>query len=75
MHHKGTLTIPEYIRTFKGICDELPVIKKPVNDHEKVFKLLNRLKPGYKSFVMTIIKLPIPFYTDIVPLLQSHELL
>ena len=30
-------TIREHIRTFKGLCDSLGAIRKPVPDKEKVF--------------------------------------
>ncbi|KAF3787096.1 hypothetical protein EJ110_NYTH23923 [Nymphaea thermarum] len=55
--------------------DELEAIGRPMNDHTKVFLLLNGLGPEYESFVMSMLKPPIPTYKDVIAILQSHETL
>ena len=40
-------TIGEHIQTFKGLCDSLAVIGKPVPYKEKVFCLLTSLGSQY----------------------------
>ncbi|KAF3776070.1 hypothetical protein EJ110_NYTH47601 [Nymphaea thermarum] len=74
-HKKKSMTMADYIRIFKNTCDELQAIGRPVNDHTKVFLLLNGLGPEYESFVTSMLKPPIPTYKDVIPLLQSHETL
>lgn len=66
-------TINDYIRGFKEICDELDAIGKSMEDQQKVFGLLKGLGKGYRSFVTSMMKPPIPSYNDVIQLLQSHE--
>ncbi|GAU48089.1 hypothetical protein TSUD_238280 [Trifolium subterraneum] len=47
-------TISEHIRIFKGLCDNLAAIGKPIPDKEKVFYLLTSLDPDYETFTTTI---------------------
>jgi hypothetical protein len=63
----------KYLRDFKIICDYLAAICKPIESQKKGFWLLNCLGSEYKSFVTTMLKPPTPTYTEIIPLLQSHE--
>jgi hypothetical protein len=70
---KGTSNMTEYVREFKLICDDLAAIGKPIESQKKVFWLLNGLGSEYKAFVTTMLKPPTPTYTEIIPLLQSHE--
>ncbi|KAL5715327.1 hypothetical protein ACHQM5_017160 [Ranunculus cassubicifolius] len=72
-HRKGTSSLSDYIKIFKGYCDDLAAIGKPVSDRDKVFALLRGLGRGYESFITTMLKPPTPSYRDIVPMLQSHE--
>ena len=39
---KGTRSLDEYLREFKGICDALVAIRKPVSNLDKVFQLQAR---------------------------------
>ena len=48
-------------------------IGKPNGDEKKVFCLLKGLGPRYESFTTSMLKPPIPSYSDLIPLLQSHE--
>ena len=74
MHRKGTSSLADYIRIFKGYCDDLFVVGKPVGDCQKAFSLLQGLGQGYDSFVTSMLKPPTPSYKEIVPLLQGHGL-
>ncbi|KAF7149901.1 hypothetical protein RHSIM_Rhsim02G0228300 [Rhododendron simsii] len=71
---KDGRTISEYIRSFKTICDELNAIGKPVSDKNKVFQLLHGLGPKYDNFTTTMLKPPMPSFTDLIPMLHNHEL-
>ncbi|KAH9747507.1 hypothetical protein KPL70_004741 [Citrus sinensis] len=71
---KGSLTIDEYIRKFKTICDSLTAVKKPVDDVDKVFQLARGLGPEYRDFkVAMLAKPPYPTYNQFVLALQGHE--
>jgi hypothetical protein len=70
---KGTSIMTEYIRDFKLNCDDLAAIGKPIVSQKKTFWLLNGLGKEYKAFVTTMLKPPTPTYTEIIPILQSHE--
>lgn len=65
----------DYIRIFKGECDDLSAMGKQVTDRTKVFALLKGLGIGYESFVTTMLKPPTPSFTENFPLLQGHETL
>jgi hypothetical protein len=66
-------TIGEHIRTFKGLCDSLAAIGKPIPDKEKVFCLLTSLGPQYETFTTTMLKPPRPSYSELVSQLQSLD--
>ncbi|WRX22866.1 hypothetical protein QQP08_015353 [Theobroma cacao] len=66
-NRKDNLSIPNYIRKFKAIFDDLAVIRKPIMIKPK------GLGHRYDSFVTTMMKTPIPSFREIVPLLQGHE--
>ena len=34
---KGTRSLDEYLREFKGICDALAAVRKPISDLDKLF--------------------------------------
>ncbi|KAF8392663.1 hypothetical protein HHK36_023012 [Tetracentron sinense] len=70
---KGMDSLHEYIQKFKSLCDDLVAIGKAVTDDYKVFWLLQGLGQGYETFVTTMLKPPVPSYSEIVPMLQSHE--
>ena len=69
---KGNLAICEYVRAFKAICDDLSTIGKPLDDRRKVFDLLKGLGLGYESFCTSMLKPPIPSYTELVPLFYGQ---
>ncbi|CAJ2666782.1 unnamed protein product [Trifolium pratense] len=66
-------TIGEHIRTFKGLCDSLAAIGKPIPDKEKVFYLLTSLGPDYETFTTTMLKPPRPSYSELISQLQSLD--
>nr|KYP45056.1 Retrovirus-related Pol polyprotein from transposon TNT 1-94 [Cajanus cajan] len=66
-------TINEHIRIFKGLCDNLAAIGKPVPDKEKVFYLLTSLGPEYETFTTTMLKPPRPSYSELISQLQSLD--
>ncbi|KAA8542406.1 hypothetical protein F0562_023459 [Nyssa sinensis] len=70
---KGDMSLNEYLTKFKRLCDDLVAIGKPIGDEKKVFFLLKGLGPRYESFTTSMLKPPIPSYTDQIPLLQGHE--
>lgn len=66
-------TISEHIRIFKGLCDNLAAIGKPVPDKEKVFYLLISLGPEYETFTTSMPKPPRPSYSELITQLQSFD--
>ncbi|XP_059650359.1 uncharacterized protein LOC132296147 [Cornus florida] len=71
---KGSLSITEYIKKFKAICDNFASINKPIPETEKVFKLARGLGPKYQDFRMVMLsKPPYPSFTQFVLSLQNHE--
>ncbi|GAV71957.1 UBN2_2 domain-containing protein, partial [Cephalotus follicularis] len=63
----------DYLNGFKLIFEQLHLIGKPISDQRKVFLLLTNLGPAYDAFFTMMLKLPVPSYADVIPLLQSHE--
>ncbi|KAF3788849.1 hypothetical protein EJ110_NYTH20191 [Nymphaea thermarum] len=53
-HKKMNMSMSDYIKIFKNSYDELAAKGKPVNDHTKVFLLLNGLGTGYETFVTSM---------------------
>lgn len=61
------------MRKFKAICDSLAAIGNPVPDKAKAYSLLANLGPKYESFTTTMLKPPMPSYSEVVSLLQGFE--
>lgn len=61
------------ISKFKGLCDNLAAIGKPVLDQEKVFCLLMSLGPQYETFTTTMLKPARPTYSELVSQLQNFD--
>lgn len=71
---KGSMSLEQYLRTFKGFCDNLTAIGKPLDETIKVFHLARGLGPRYKDFRLAMLsKPPYPSYNQFVLSLQSHE--
>ncbi|GAV69076.1 UBN2_3 domain-containing protein [Cephalotus follicularis] len=75
-YHKKmeSMTLTQYVSGLKTIFDQLNAIGKLVPDKTKVFLLITNLGPTYEAFSTTMLKPPVPTYSEIIPLLHSHEL-
>ncbi|KAH0728435.1 hypothetical protein KY284_004300 [Solanum tuberosum] len=51
----GTETIDEYIKEFKGICDDLVAIHNPVDEDSKVINFARGLGLKYKTFMTVML--------------------
>nr|CAN61640.1 hypothetical protein VITISV_021909 [Vitis vinifera] len=68
-------SIVEFSSTFKGLCDQLAAIGRPIDDTDKVHWYLCALGPDYKIFSTTMMsQLPLPSFAEIVPKALSHEI-
>ncbi|KAB5573941.1 hypothetical protein DKX38_001135 [Salix brachista] len=75
MMQRGSRSIAEFSRLFKGLCDQLAAIGRPVDDTDKVHWYLRALGPDYKIFSTTMMsQLPLPSFSDVVPKALSHEI-
>ncbi|KAF5471292.1 hypothetical protein F2P56_011735 [Juglans regia] len=74
MRKSSDLSLDDYLRTFKRLCDNLAGIGKPLEDKEKVFSLLNSLGVQYEGFTTAMLKPPMPSYAEVVPLLRSFDI-
>ncbi|CAJ2640151.1 unnamed protein product [Trifolium pratense] len=71
---KGNLTLDEYIRKFKDICDKLAAIGKPLSDVDKVFQISKGLGIKYKEFKIAVLsKPPYPSFHQFIMSLQNFE--
>jgi len=72
---RGSQSVAEFSRIFKGLCDQLAAIGRPVDDTDKVHWYLRALGPDYKIFSTTMISQhPLPSFSEIVPKALSHEI-
>ena len=61
---RGSQSIVEFSHTFKGLCDQLAAIGRPIDDTDKVHWYLLALGPDYKIFSTTMMsQLPLPSFT------------
>ncbi|GAU44375.1 hypothetical protein TSUD_243070 [Trifolium subterraneum] len=71
---KGNLSLDEYIRKFKELCDKLTAIGKPVSDVDKVFQISKGLGHKYKEFRIAVLsKPPYPSFNQFIMSLQNFE--
>ncbi|XP_024023286.1 uncharacterized protein LOC112092159 [Morus notabilis] len=71
---KGSLSLDEYLKKFKSVCDSLAAIKKPINETKKVSQLARGLGPKYQDFRTAMLtKPPYPTYHQFVLSLQAYE--
>lgn len=69
-----SLSIEEYIRKFKSLCDNLADINKPMSNVDKVFQLAKGLGPKYQDFCLAMLIKPLyPTFNQFVLSLQSYE--
>ena len=69
---QGTNTLAKYLQRFKEVCDDLAAIGKPVLDPKKSWWFLNGLGKGYEIFTTTMLRPPVPPYSEVVTLVESH---
>ena len=71
---QGTLSLEEYLRKFKEICDKLAAIGKPVSDVDKVWIVSKGLTSKYKEFRIAVLsKPPFPSFNQFTMSLQNFE--
>ena len=71
----GFQSIAEFSSTFKGLCDQLAAIGRPIDDTDKVHWYLRALGPDYKIFSTTMMsQLPLPSFVEIVLKALCHEI-
>ena len=71
---KGTRSLDEYLREFKGVCDALAVVRKPVRDLDKVFQLAQVLGTKYQDFQVAMLLEPsYPSYNQFFLILQGYQ--
>ena len=71
---KGSLSLDDYIKKFKSMCDNLAAIKKPIDETKKVFQLARGLGQKYQDFRTAMLsKPPYPSFQQFISALQAHE--
>ncbi|GJU56982.1 retrovirus-related pol polyprotein from transposon RE1 [Tanacetum coccineum] len=72
---KGTSTVSDYGRQFKGICDKLAAIGQPVDEMDKLHWFVCGLGASFETF-FTAIRTTEPFTTfrDLLSQAESHEM-
>ena len=71
---KGSLSLDEYIRKFKELCDKLSAIGKSLSDVDKVFQISKGLGNKYKEFRIAVLsKPPYPSFNQFIMSLQNFE--
>jgi len=67
--------IDEYIKEFKGICDDLATIHKPLDEDIKVFNFARGLGLKYKTLrTVTLVKAPYPTLNQFDNALMSFDM-
>ena len=60
---RGSKSMAEFSWLFKGLCNQLAAIGRPIDDLDKVHWFLRALGPDYKIFSTTMLsQLPLPFF-------------
>lgn len=71
----GTKSIDKYIKKFKGICDSLMAIHKPIDEDSKVINFARGLGSKYKTFRTVMLgKTPYPTFNQFVTTLRGFEM-
>jgi hypothetical protein len=72
---RGSQSIAEFSRVFKGLCDQLAAIGRPIDDTYKVHWYLRAMTPDYKIFsTIMISQFSLPSFSEIVPKALSNEI-
>ncbi|KAH0636166.1 hypothetical protein KY290_036588 [Solanum tuberosum] len=71
----GSKSVDEYIKDFKGICDSLTAIHKPLDEDSKVINFAKGLGHKYKTFRTVMLgKHPYPTFTQFVNGLRGYAM-
>lgn len=72
---KGTMSVSDYGRQFKSLCDQLAAIGHPVDDLDKTHWFLCGLGPSFETFstAQRAIK-PRPSFRDLLSQAEGHDL-
>ncbi|KAL9432356.1 hypothetical protein AB3S75_027393 [Citrus x aurantiifolia] len=71
---KGSSKLDEFLKKFKGLCDKLAAIGKPMNDDDKIFQIARALGPKYADFKTAMLTKPLyPSLKQFINALQNHE--
>jgi len=71
----GNKSTDEFLKEFKGICDGLAAIHKPVNEDSKVKNFARELGPKYKTFRTVMLgKPPYPTLNQLINALRGFDL-
>lgn len=71
---KGYLTLDEYLKKFKHLCDKLTAIKKHLDDLTKVLHLARGLGSKYQGFrTVMLSKAPYHIFNQFVLALKAHD--
>lgn len=72
---KGTLTVSEFGRRFKHICDQLSAIGQPVDDSDKTHWFLCGLGAAFETFSTAVRASRVPHvFRDLVSQAEGHEM-
>ena len=72
---KGNRSVAEFSRAFKGLCDQLMAIGRPVDEVDKSHWFLRALGTEFAGFSsMQMALTPLPSFHDLVPLAESFDL-
>lgn len=72
---KGNLSVSEYGRQFKSLCDQLAAIGHPVDDTDKAHWFLRGLGSSFSSFFAAQMALtPLPTFRDLLSKADSFSL-
>lgn len=68
------MSLDDYIKKFKFLCDKLAAIKKPMDDTNKVFTFARGLGLIYKDFRTAMLsKAPYPTFNQFISSLKAYE--
>ena len=71
---KGSLKLKEFLKKFKGLCDKLTAIGKPMLDEDQVFQMSRALGSKYSDFKMAMLtKPPYPSIKQFTFASQNHK--
>ncbi|KAL9451001.1 hypothetical protein AB3S75_012699 [Citrus x aurantiifolia] len=71
---RGSLKLEDFLKKFKGICDNLAAIGKLLSDEDKVFQLARALGPKYANFKTAMLTKPLyPSMKEFIVALYNHD--